>query len=213
MELGTIFGTAFLVGFSGAMMPGPLLTVTIGATIRRGFWAGPQLVLGHAGLEIILVAALFLGLAEFLTLDRVQTVIALVGGTFLVYLGWSMYRDARLGRVNLELAGDAGRDRPDWGLHPVMAGALVSLSNPSWILWWATVGLAYITTSLARGLTGVTVFLSGHLLADLLWYGGVAGAVAGGRRFLSPTIYRGLIVGCGLLLVGLGVYFVYSGLV
>lgn len=218
MELGTIFWTALLVGFSGAMMPGPLLTVTIGESARRGFVAGPLLVLGHAVLEIALVGLLVLGAAEFLASGSVHTVIAVVGGAFLVFMGWSMYRDAVKGRVSLQLAGDKqeGENRDEKvtaGLHPVPAGIFVSLSNPYWSLWWATVGLAYITTSMARGTAGLVAFLSGHLLSDLLWYGAVAGAVAGGRRFMSQAVYRGLIVACGIFLVGLGVYFVYSGLV
>ncbi|MBF7083459.1 LysE family transporter [Desulfallas sp. Bu1-1] len=218
MELGTIFWTALLVGFSGAMMPGPLLTMTIGETARRGFAAGLLLVLGHAILEITLVGLLVLGAAEFLASGRVHTAIAVVGGAFLVFMGWSMYRDAVKGRVSLQLENnnnkeESGNEKVPAGLHPVPAGILISLSNPYWSLWWATVGLTYITTSMARGVSGLVAFLSGHLLADLLWYGAVSGAVAGGRRFMSQAVYRGLIVACGIFLVGLGAYFVYSGLV
>ena len=44
-----IFGSAFVIGLSGAMMPGPLLSASIGYTLERGFLAGgPLLVLGHA---------------------------------------------------------------------------------------------------------------------------------------------------------------------
>lgn len=218
MDLGTIFVTALMVGFSGAAMPGPLLTVAIGESVRRGFIAGPLLMMGHAVLEILLVLLLVWGAVEFLLVEQVQTVIALVGGAFLIYMGWTMYRDARQGRVSLQLApdveevtggkADAGRFR----MHPVLAGILVSLSNPYWSLWWATVGLAYITTSMARGTTGLMAFMSGHLLADFLWYSAVSGAVAGGRRFLKDSFYRGIIVVCGVFLVLLGIYFVYSGL-
>ncbi|WP_027365181.1 LysE family transporter [Desulfotruncus alcoholivorax] len=208
MELVTIFTTAFLVGFSGAMMPGPLLTVNISETTRRGFIAGPLLVLGHAILEILLVAFLVLGLATFLVSDRVHSVIALVGGVFLIYLGWTMYRDAVRGKISLQLAKETAESA---GMHPVLAGILVSLSNPYWSLWWATVGLAYITTSMARGTAGLVAFLSGHLLADLVWYGAVSAAVDGGRRFLSQSVYRGIIIACGLFLTGLGGYFLYYG--
>ena len=43
--------TSFIVALSGALMPGPLLTVTVGEAARRGFWAGPLIIVGHALLE------------------------------------------------------------------------------------------------------------------------------------------------------------------
>lgn len=216
----TIFWTALVVGFSGAMMPGPLLTVTIGESVRRGFMAGPLIVLGHAVLEIVLVVLLVLGLARWLASDQVHTVIALVGGAFLVYMGWSMTRDAWRGRVSLNLntpgnagppagksAGAAGPKVFGSGMHPVTAGILVSLSNPYFTFWWATVGLGFIVTSIAFGTAGLVAFITGHLLSDLIWYSLVSGAVAGGRRFMSQQVYRGVIAVCGVFLVGLGAYF------
>jgi len=217
MELWTIFWTALVVGFSGAMMPGPLLTVTIGESMRRGFVAGPLIVLGHAILEILLVVLLVLGLAQFLASERVNTVIALVGGAFLVYMGWSMTRDAWRGRVSLDLGSPEGSasavpdtarvSTPRPGMHPVAAGILVSLSNPYFTFWWASVGLAFISTSVAFGTAGLAAFTTGHLLSDLIWYSLVSGAVAGGRRFMNQQVYRGIIAVCGVFLVGLGAYF------
>jgi len=49
MELSVIFMTSLVMGFSGAIMPGPLLTVTINESLRRGARVGPQIVTGHAG--------------------------------------------------------------------------------------------------------------------------------------------------------------------
>ncbi|SHE28294.1 LysE type translocator [Desulfofundulus australicus DSM 11792] len=114
MELVAIFSTAFVVGLSGAMMPGPLLTVTIGESARRGFAAGPLVVLGHALLEGALVVALSLGLASLITAPPVARGIAVVGGIFLIYLGWGMARDAWLGRVELGVE-RAGPEEPGCG--------------------------------------------------------------------------------------------------
>ena len=79
MELAVIFSTAFVMGFSGAMMPGPLLTVTISETARRGFVAGPLIVLGHAILEFALILALVGGLATFLGKTGMSSIIAVLG--------------------------------------------------------------------------------------------------------------------------------------
>jgi threonine/homoserine/homoserine lactone efflux protein len=211
MDIAAIFTTSFLVGFSGAMMPGPMLAVTVGETARRGFWTGPLIVLGHALLELLLVVLLVLGLASVLGKEEVKTVIGLVGGLFLVYFGWGMARDALKGRVTLDFGEEEAPGSPSRAgrsMHPVAAGILVSLSNPYWSMWWATIGLLYITQALQYGAGGMSSFYSGHILADLAWYGLVAAAVAGGRRFISQKVYNGVLVLCGLFIIGLGIYFI-----
>ena len=227
MDLLVIFVTALLVGFSGAMMPGPLLTVTISESIRRGFWAGPMLVLGHGLLELALVVALVMGIAAILVHPTVSIVIFLVGGGFLCLMGLGMARDARRGTLKLDLApgrqgqvvnstGTEKLSSSDWiygrGLHPVGAGILISLANPYWLLWWATVGLGYVTISMGRGLPGLASFFAGHILADLIWYSLVSGTVVGGRRFMNQVAYRVMIGVCGIFLLGLGGFFIYRGL-
>jgi threonine/homoserine/homoserine lactone efflux protein len=209
MHVSTIFFTAFLVGFSGAMMPGPLLTATIASSARRGFWAGPLIVLGHAILELILVLALLAGFSHFLTISAVTRTIAFIGGGFLIFLGFSMCRDSSAAGESF-LAGDPHQSRL---LHPFGAGIFISLSNPYWLIWWATIGLTYLTVAWQKGAMGITCFFSGHILADLTWYSLIALIIAGGRNFLTPAIYRRLIAICGLFLVGLGGYFIYTGFV
>lgn len=209
MDITAIFATSFMLGLTGAMMPGPLLVVTVGDTVRRGFWAGPLIILGHAILELALVVLLVLGLASVLTREQTQIIIGIVGGLFLLYFGYTMSRDAFRGRVTLDLDGDAGdMSAQTKGMHPVAAGILVSMSNPYWIMWWATVGLAYITEALKRGNSGVVSFYSGHIMADLAWYGLVAAVVAGGSRFISQRAYNNVLVVCGLFVFGLGLYFI-----
>lgn len=210
MDVTTLFITAFLVGLSGAMMPGPLLTVTIAESARRGFKAGPLIVLGHAILELALIIALLAGLSFYLKKPLVTTVISIVGGAFLLFMGLNMIKDVLQGRVTLE----SSENNADKGVnaHPVMAGILVSVSNPFWIVWWATIGLTYLTVALKSGAIGITSFFSGHIMADLLWYSLIAAAIAGGRRFLKPRVYQSIIILCGIFLIGLGGYFISTGI-
>ena len=61
MELVLLFSNSFLVGFSGAMMPGPLLTVGIAETPRSGWRTGPIISIGHAIAEVVVVVLLSAG--------------------------------------------------------------------------------------------------------------------------------------------------------
>lgn len=210
MEAGALFITAFVVGLSGAMMPGPFLTAAIAESIRRGFWAGPWMVLGHAILELILVLALLEGLASFLVRPDVTSVIAGLGGAFLLLMGLAMSRDALGGRISLDDALQVSGQKKI-RLHPVAAGIAFSLANPLWYLWWSTVGLSYISLAMKSGTVGLASFYSGHIIADLAWYSLVSMAVSGGRKVLSQNVYNFILAACGIFLLGLGVYFIYSG--
>ena len=204
-----IFTTSFVVGLSGAMMPGPLLALNIGESARRGFWAGPILVAGHGIAEIILLVALVLGLGQFLEKSSVSSVIGLVGGLFLIWMGLSTLKRAWRETSLLGVSQKASA-------HPrvlVLSGALVSIANPFWIVWWATVGVAYVAWSLQQGAFGVISFYSGHILSDLGWYSLVSLVIVRGRRIVSDKVYRGLLIICGVALLALGGYFIASGAV
>lgn len=205
-----IFFTSFFVGLSGAVAPGPLLMVNIAEAARRGFRAGPALALGHSLLELGVVVLLLTGLSQALQRDAVTTGVGILGGSFLLWMGWRTVQGARAVSLAAILRSPASLSNP--GSGPVLAGVLASLSNPFWLIWWLTVGATYMVWSLKQGAAGVVSFYLGHILADFLWYSLVAFVVGTGRRFMSDAAYRGVLVGCGVFLAGLGLFFFVSGL-
>jgi threonine/homoserine/homoserine lactone efflux protein len=204
--LAGIASTSFIIGLSGAMMPGPVLTVTIGEAGRRGFAAGPLIVLGHGILELALVIGLTLGLGALLTREPVIGAIGLVGGAMLLWMGAAMLRSLPGLSLRWERA-----EAPRGGLHPVLAGILTSVANPYWTLWWATIGLGYVALAGRLGTVGLVSFYTGHILSDLAWYSFVAAGVSVGRRLLTDRAYRGLVGCCAVALLGFGLYFGYRG--
>jgi len=208
-KLIAIFTTSLFVGFSGALMPGPLLTVVISESARRGFWEGPALVLGHAVAEALIVAALAAGLSRLLKRNLVAGLIGLLGGAFLLWMGFDIAGSAWWGTVSLEQAtgAEAGLQ-----LGPIITGIVVSISNPYWVLWWATVGASYVALSLARGPLGLGSFYFGHILSDLSWYSLVALLITRGKTLLSQPVYRLILLVCGIFLMALSIYFIYSGI-
>ena len=197
--------SSFLVGLSGALMPGPVLTVTIAEATRRGFWAGPLIVLGHGIIEFSLFVALVLGLGSLLKHNLVFGVVGICGALVLIWMGVGMVRGTKTATLNLQL--DEGERS-----RPVLAGLLTSVSNPYFIIWWATIGLSYIALSQRQGIMGLGSFYTGHIMADCVWYFSVAAAIALGKRIMDDRTYRWIIGLCGVLLMALGLYFGSMGL-
>jgi threonine/homoserine/homoserine lactone efflux protein len=203
-----LFWSAFVVALSGAMMPGPVLTATISEVMKRGFIAGPLIIVGHAILEISLLVAVVAGLGAWITRDLTMALLGVGGGVLLVAMGTQMALTA--GKAADE-AMRATADARAAVRGPVLTGILTSLANPYWTLWWATIGLNYAALALRSGIPGLASFYSGHILADLVWYSLIAAAVTTGRRICPRSVYVGLLVLCGLVLVGLGAYFLAAG--
>ncbi len=208
MNLPGIGLTSFAVALFGALVPGPLLAITVERSLREGFRAGPELVLGHGLLEFLLVVVLIAGLGEFLKATQVVTVLGIAGGIVLMILGTGMVQTAKT-FVPRQVVLRKGLS----GLPTVLAGALVSLANPYWTLWWASIGLVYLGMALAHGFRGVAVFFLGHFSADFFWYSLVSFSLSRPSQLLSGKAFRLVMVFCGLFLVGLGLWFLSRGIV
>jgi threonine/homoserine/homoserine lactone efflux protein len=193
--------SSFAIAFSGALMPGPLLVATVDLSVRHGARSGPLLVLGHALLELALVGVLVAGLAPLLTSEPLLAAVGLLGAVLLWWMAFGMLRARSLDSLNGGFS----------GLHPVWAGVVLSIVNPYWAIWWATIGLGYIIASRRFGLVGLLAFFIAHVSADLLWYAAVSAAVARGRQLLSPRAFRGLALSCAALLILSGGFFAYVG--
>ncbi len=213
-----LLATSFVIGLSGALMPGPLLTVVIDRAVRRGPVAGLLLVAGHGIAEAAMALALVAGLSTLLRQKAAVALIGFAGGAFLAWMGWGIVRDApKLTAPGAETAASSA-GTPAVVSHSFVStprllrdGILASISNPYWFLWWATVGAEYTVMGLALGPLGPSAFYFGHLGADFLWYALVATGVYAGRKVVPVTVYRGALTLCGLFLIGLAGYFVYTG--
>ncbi|MCL5023194.1 MAG: LysE family translocator [Nitrospirae bacterium] len=201
MTLLLIAVSSFVVALSGALVPGPLFSLTVAESARRGASAGPLVVVGHGILELALVIFIVLGIAPFLTAPLIKTTIGVIGGLVLMYMGYRLMKDART--AHFSATGENARR----GIHPIMSGIIGSVSNPYWIIWWVTIGMGYLVSSLKFGMLGVAVFFMGHITADLSWYSFVSFAIAKGKRVMGDRGYRFLFYACGAFLIFFGLWF------
>ncbi len=196
---------SFAVGFSGAVMPGTVMAVTIGHALRQGALAGLWVAVGHSLLEAGTVGVLAAGAGAWLARPLVIGLVGAVGSATLLLMGVAMLRS--LPGLTLDLTAS----RPPSAAGPMRDGFLFSLGNPYFWLWWVTVGASLLAVAMdAEGTwAGGTAFYLGHIASDIPWYAFLGCVVARGRRFLTNRAYRGLVGGCALLLLLFAALFGY----
>jgi len=208
MNLIGIFLSSLAVAFSGAIMPGPLLIVTIAQCTKRGIWPALLLTIGHAILEAILIAGLVLGLIKFVQKEIIFIIFGLAGGIMLMWMG-AMLTKSALSRKNIAFLSEGTNGSRGSSL---LSGILVSLSNPYWILWWLTIGLAYLLAAIKFGTIGIIIFFLGHILADFIWYGFVGFAIVTGRKFFNQMVFKIIFGICGAFLLFWGGKFIFDAI-
>ncbi|PLV57385.1 LysE family transporter [Thermotoga sp. SG1] len=192
----SVFLGSFLVGLSGAMAPGPLMAIAISKSAKD--WKAPlKLITGHVLLEAILVLLLLVGVQAIFPLF--MRTISLAGGSFLLYMGVSQFFEAKNPSLNMKAK--------DTKLPLPIQGALVSLSNPYFLLWWFSVGSTFLFQTREYLFLGILLFYFGHILSDISWYAflGVAGQFL--KRPSWKNVYRIVLVSMSMILIGFGVYF------
>ena len=204
-----IFLTALAVAFSGAMMPGPLLTYTIRQSLNTGVYSGFIIIAGHAVLEIILIALIFIGFDIILQSNAAQISIGIIGGLLLIYMGYEMIYSSLKNKVKIEL-----EENKSSTTNMLLSGIVISAANPYFLLWWAIIGLGFLIQAYKSfGTSGVVVFFFGHILADLIWYGLISIIVGTTRKFIKEKLYRIIIAVLGCLLIFFGGSFFYKAII
>ena len=190
-----------VISFSGVMMPGPVTAVTLAKSYKSP-WAGTQIALGHAVIEVPLILLIYFGFAQFFQNSVVQLVLSILGGSMIIWLGISMFR-ARAEVVK------GGKDLP---YSAFVAGIFTTGLNPFFLLWWATIGSMLIMKFLDVWHNGLVVFIVVHWLCDLVWLSFVSIMIYKTHSLWGSKFQEGVFIACSLLLVGFGGWFVVSGI-
>ena len=213
-----IFSFSFLVALTGAMTPGPLFTYTIIKSIKaskRGYLMGLWVIAGHAVIEMAIIIFLLLGFSFILENILIVRIIGLLGGVILVYFGISILRDVYCGNISTSFLNSSEKQNQRADLftnkgleNPIFGGMIVSMSNPYWWVWWATIGLAFMVQFNVsfKQWPCLLAFFLGHEAGDLFWYLIVSFLTFFGLRHLNKRVYYGVLICCGAFMILFGIY-------
>ena len=198
-SLGLFLLSAAGISLSGVMLPGPLTA----ATITKGYRdknAGISIALGHAVIELPLMALIYFGFAHFFASPEAKKIIGLAGGLMLIFMGAMVFRATR------KAVGDA----PDLPYGSFITGVIMTGANPYFFLWWATIGVALIATAAEFGIWALLLFAVVHWSCDLVWEQFVSMSVFKTRHLWTQKVQKTVFGICALVLVGFGVWFCFS---
>ena len=189
-----------MISLSGVMAPGPVTAAAIGMGARSRY-AGMLLAIGHGIVEFPLMILIVLGMGRILKLPTAQIAIGLAGGAFLLMMAIGMLRSLRsAGMQETKVAKSA----------PMLAGIILSATNPYFLFWWATVGLALATTATGMGIWAFALFAVVHWLCDFIWLGALSWASFKGTGLFGSRSQQIVLMICAVALFFFGLFFIYK---
>lgn len=186
------------LGAGAGVSPGPLMVLVVTSALRGGWRAGALAACAPVVTDLVVVAGVLLVLDQLPPVAL--SVLAVAGGLFLLGTAAQNLRGSR----GASLAGSA-EDRRRAGRQALWQAGVVNLLSPHPWLFWATVLGPLTLRAWHASPPGAVVLVVGFYLAIVGTKVLLAVAVAGGRRWLTDTAYRRLLVAAGVLLGLVGV--------
>jgi threonine/homoserine/homoserine lactone efflux protein len=201
MPLSAFLFQVILISLSGVMSPGPMTAVVVGRSARSPH-AGARIALGHGLVETPLILLLLLGFGSLMNRPLVRPVFSLAGAAVLAFMAFGMFKTSR--QADIQPKEVTGSD--------IAAGAAISLGNPFFIVWWATIGIALIMQARDYGFWPFALFIIVHWSCDFIWYWFLSFLGFNGGKFFGQAFQRSLFIACGIFLFYVAFRFFREGL-
>jgi L-lysine exporter family protein LysE/ArgO len=210
MHAWSLLSDGFFLSLSLCLDIGIANVAIISLTLSHGFKPGFMLGLGTCAGDLVYAALALAGMAALLQFDAVRWVVWIGGATVLLFLTAKMAREALVPASAPPVEGEADLATPrPRHIRSFMRGALLAVSSPSAILWFAAVGGALIAKAGATGPVSAGIFLAGFFLGGLGWTVFICLLASHGRKRAGTTLLRA----CHVLSAILFAYFSYSVIV
>ena len=190
------------LGLAAGASPGPLLTLVVSSTLARGFGAGLRVALAPVLTDAPIIVLAILVLQGLPSSWLVW--IGALGGCVVIYLGVGTLRSPIQDRQPEQE--DRGSALDLW------RGAVVNLLNPHPWIFWTTVQGPMLVRGWRRDPVTAIAFVVVFYMAIVGSKIAIAWLVARGRHALTDRWYRGLLMGCGVLLTGMGLWLVLQAI-
>ena len=193
--------TGTLLGLAAGFAPGPLLVLVISETLRHNVREGVKVSLAPIITDVpILLASLFV-LKQLSNFNILLGVISILGGFFVLYLGYEGLRTKGV-ELNLE----------EQSSNALKKGVITNALNPHPYVFYVTVGAPIIFKALEENIIDAAAFL-GSFLFLLVGSKVILAIIVGkSRTFLKGNAYINIMRILGILLILFSIILFRDGL-
>ena len=200
----SLFFTYLLAGLAIAMPVGAITVEMTKRGLKNGFMHGWAVGLGGMTVDVIMIFALYMGLASVLSIPYIQLPMWLIGAGFLLFLGYDSIKNADQG---ITLSGEKSTKS---FLSSYRNGLLVAIS-PGNLVFWISVFGAVLTNSYDKAESTQFLIVGAGILSGILVHDiGLMTIVEVTRKAMNRMMIKWVSILAGVILIGFAGYFMYE---
>lgn len=193
-----------MVGLAIAM---PIGAITIEMTkqgLKNGFMHGWAVGIGGMTIDLILIFALYFGLANILAIPYIQMPLWIVGAIFLFFLAYDSIKNAD---KDIAIAGE----RVNKSLFKTYRNGLLVAVSPGNLVFWVSVFGTVLSNSYAGSESSSFIIVAMGIITGILLHDiGLLTIVSITRKIMNRQMIKLTSILAGILLFGFGFYFLYE---
>ena len=181
--------SGIVLGLSGGLSPGPLLTLVISETLKHGIIEGIKVAIAPLLTDLPIVAVTLFILSRLSNMRPILGVVSLLGTAFLIYLSYESlcFKGADVDLEQIEP-------------QSIRKGVITNFLNPSPYMFWFTIGAPLVLKALKVSAVAVLLFI---LFFYLLLVGskilvaigvGKSRTILKGNRYVFTVRFLGVIL-------------------
>ncbi|GKU82942.1 LysE family transporter [Niallia sp. NCCP-28] len=193
-----------MVGLAIAMPVGAITVEMTKQGLKNGFMHGWAVGIGGMTIDLLLILALYFGLAKVLAISYIQMPLWIIGAVFLFILAYDSIKNAD---KDITMAGEKVNKSL---VKTYQNGLLVAVSPGNLVFWISVFGTVLADSYAGSESISFIIVAAGIITGILLHDIGLLTIVSITRKIMNRQMIKWTSIVAGILLFGFGCYFLYE---
>jgi len=193
-----------MVGLAIAMPVGAITVEMTKQGLKNGFMHGWAVGIGGMTIDLLLILALYFGLAKVLAISYIQIPLWIIGAIFLFILAYDSIKNAD---KDITMAGEKVNKSL---VKTYRNGLLVAVSPGNLVFWISVFGTVLADSYVGSESISFIIVAAGIITGILLHDIGLLTIVSITRKIMNRQMIKWTSIVAGILLFGFGCYFLYE---